>query len=160
MHARHLLLACLNLGFLFAAAPALAAETPAELVERSVAAVRRDPEQSRALAEQALALLAARPDADLQVRAHVLLCDFHSERDRDAAQRHAQEARRQLPAARRQGLQAALLVCEGEMLEQAGDNAQAMPLHEQAVAAAEAARDDEMLAGALFARGYLRGAGR
>jgi diguanylate cyclase (GGDEF)-like protein len=152
MPARRLLLSCL-----LAAVPALGAEAPASLVDRSAAAVRSDPDESRALAEQALALLAARPEPDLLVRAHILLCDYHAERDRAAAERHAQQARALLPAARRQGLRAGLLGCEGEILEHAGDNARALALHEEAVDAAEAARDDEMLAGALFLRGYLRG---
>jgi len=153
MRARALLLGWL----LLAAVAARAADTPASLVERSLAAMRVQPEESRTLAERALVQLASQPDADLALRAHLLLCDYHSERDRAAAERHVREARLLLPAARRTGLRAGLLGCEGEIHENAGDNTQAIALYEQAVGAAEAAHDDEMLAGALFQRGYLRG---
>jgi len=142
---------------LVAAVPAWAADAPAALVERGLAAMRSQPEHSRALAEQALVQLAAQRDADLAIRAHLLLCDYHSERDRAAAERHAREARLLLAQARRPGLRAGLLGCEGEIHENAGDNTQAIALYEQAVTAAETARDDEMLAGALYQRGYLRG---
>ena len=48
-----------------------------------------------------------------------------------------------------------MLTCEGEIYEAAGENARARTQYEQAVAVATDARDDEMLAGALFLRGYL-----
>jgi diguanylate cyclase (GGDEF)-like protein len=119
--------------------------------------VRRDPEESRALAEKALALLAAKPDADLAVRAHTLLCDYHAERDRAQAEHHARQARTLVPKLRRKALLSQLLQCEGELHENAGDNLRAMPLYERAVEVAESERDEEMLATSLFARGYLRG---
>jgi diguanylate cyclase (GGDEF)-like protein len=133
------------------------ADSPADLIERSRSAMRTDPEASRRLAEQALALLAAAPDADLQVRAHLQLCDYDSERDHAAAQREIDRARALLPRVRRAGLRAGVLLCEGETHQYRGDNVQAMALFQQALAAAEAARDDEMIGEALYQRGYLRG---
>jgi diguanylate cyclase (GGDEF)-like protein len=132
------------------------------LLDRAQAAVRVDPERTRQLAEQALQTLGSGPDADAaladqRLRAHLLLCDHHAERDRAAAERHAAKARLVLPTAARQGLRAMLLTCEGDMHELAGDSAQAAALYEQAVNAAEQARDDEMLGDALYKRGFLRG---
>ncbi len=145
------LLLCLLL-----AAPALGSvEAPATLVARSVDAMGRDPEASRALAEQALA--AAGDDADTAVHAHLQLCDYHSERDRERALSHLADAAAWLPRLKRSGLRAGLLACEGEVHEIAGDNARAMALYEQAVTVADAAADREMLGTALVHRGYLRG---
>ncbi|HJW10239.1 MAG TPA: tetratricopeptide repeat-containing diguanylate cyclase [Albitalea sp.] len=149
------------LGLVFAAG-ALAAEAPGlasprSLVERSIGAMRSDPERSRQAAEQALIELARRPDADLQVMAHWLLCDYHAERDRRAAEQHLADGRALLPQVQRSGLRANLLGCEGDLRELSGDSVQAMALYEQAVAAAEQAHDDEALANALYQRGYLRG---
>lgn len=127
------------------------------LVEQSQAQVKVDPERSRKLAEQALQQLAARPDADLQVRAHLLLCDYHSERDRASAERHVAEARALVPQLKRRGLAAGLLGCEGTLHEGAGDNMRALALYEEEVVLAEQAQDDEMLADGLFNRGHLRG---
>jgi diguanylate cyclase (GGDEF)-like protein len=138
------------------AAPDAAAETR-KLVDQSQAQVKVDPERSRALAEQALQQLAARPDADLQVRAHLLLCDYHSERDRVTAERHLHDARAVLPTLRRKGLAAGLLGCEGQLHEGAGDNTRALSLYEQEVTLAEQTQDTEMLADGLFNRGHLRG---
>ena len=36
--------------------------------------------------------LALKPDADLEIRAHALLCDYYSERDRTAALAHVAQA--------------------------------------------------------------------
>lgn len=127
------------------------------LVEQSQAQVKVDPERSRKLAEEALQQLAARPDADLQVRAHLLLCDYHSERDRASAERHVAEARVLVPQLKRRGLAAGLLGCEGTLHEGAGDNMRALALYEEEVVLAEQAQDDEMLADGLFNRGHLRG---
>lgn len=130
------------------------------LVEQSQAQVKVDPERSRQLAEQALQQLATRrsaSDTDLQVRAHLLLCDYHSERDRDAAERELAAARALVPQLRRRGLAAGVLGCEGALHEGAGDNARALALYEQGAALAEKAQDEEMLADALFNRGHLRG---
>ncbi|MBX3621677.1 MAG: GGDEF domain-containing protein [Rhizobacter sp.] len=127
------------------------------LVERAQVQVKVDPEQSRKLAEQALQQLAAQPDADLQVRAHLLLCDYHSERDRAAAEHALSQARALVPQLKRRGLAAGLLGCEGVLQEGAGDNQRALSLYEQEVQVAEQAQDDEMMADGLFNRGHLRG---
>jgi len=131
---------------------------PAEaLVERSAESQRSRPDESERLARQALTLLDRQADADLEVRARTLLCSHLSERDREAAEREASAAELLLPRLRRAGLRAGLLGCRGEIREYAGDNVQAMSLYQQAVGVADAAGDQEMLAGALFQRGYLRG---
>jgi diguanylate cyclase (GGDEF)-like protein len=62
-----------------------------------------------------------------------------------------------LPQARREGLRAGALICEGELAQYGGDNVQAMALFQQAISVAEGRRDEEMLAEALYQRGYLRG---
>ena len=134
-----------------------AAATPAALVDRSRAAMRADPEQGRRLAEQALELLGARPDADVQILAHLQLCDYYSERSRDDTLQQIRRVRELLPKAARASLRAGVLICEGELHQYGGDNVQAMALFQQAVSVAEAGRDDEMLAEALYQRGYLRG---
>jgi diguanylate cyclase (GGDEF)-like protein len=126
-------------------------------VERSDKAQRSRPEESERLAREALALLAQSPDPDLEVRARTLLCSHLSERDRAAAEREAAVAEALSSKLRNGGRRAALLGCEGEIHEYAGENAQAMSYYEQAVSVAEAADDPEMLAGALFQRGYLHG---
>jgi diguanylate cyclase (GGDEF)-like protein len=132
--------------------------TPAgKLVEAAVRAMRVDPDSSQRHAEQALAILKREPNADLEIRARLILCDYHSERDKAAAEREISQATALMPLARRQGLRAGLLTCEGDINETAGDNVRAKSLYEQAVAVASAAHDDEMLAGALFSRGYLMG---
>src|ERR1700761_9600609 len=59
--------------------PALAA------VERGVAEMRSDPEASKRDADEALRLLQARPDPDLEIRARLILCDYQAERDTGAA---------------------------------------------------------------------------
>ena len=134
------------------------AEHPAEsLLNKGWAATRSDPDLSRRLAEEALKTLAQRPDADLEIRAHLLMCDYYAERDRKAAESQIALARAQLPRAKRPGLKAAVLNCEGEVLETTGDNKKALTVFEQAVTAAESANDNEMLANALYQRGYLRG---
>jgi diguanylate cyclase (GGDEF)-like protein len=129
----------------------------ASLVERAQAAVRVEPEKSREYAEQALVMLARQPDPELQARAHLLLCDYHTERDRAKAEHHIERGRELLPHIRRKGLAAGLLSCEGELREGAGDSAGAMALYEQAVTIGEQAQDGEMAADAMFRRGYLRG---
>jgi len=136
--------------------PAYTAAHPARtLIERAAVAVRTDPEASRRDTQAALDVLATRPDVDLEIRARLLLCDDLSERDRAAAEQQIELARALLPQARRQGLQAGLLTCQGTILETVGENAHALALYEQAVQVAERAGDDEMLAAALYARGYL-----
>lgn len=126
-------------------------------IDRAAVAVRSNPEVSVRDVQAALKLLAAQPNADLEIRARLLLCDHLSERDRPAAEAEVAKARALLPQATRRGLEAGVLGCEGTILETAGDNAQARKLYEQAVATATRARDTEMLAAALFSRGYLLG---
>lgn len=128
-----------------------------QLVEQSQAQVKVDPERSRKLAEQALQQLATRPDADLQLRAQLLMCDYQSERDRAAAEQHLALGRALVDRLQRKGLAAGLKGCEGGLFEGAGDNTGALALYEQEVQLAEQAQDDEMLADGLFNRGHLRG---
>ena len=142
------------------ALPALGAEAPSaagRLVDAAVKAMRVDPDASKRYAEQALTALKRDPNADLEIRARMILCDYHSERDKATAEREISQAAALLPLAQRQGLKAGLLTCEGDVNETAGDNTRAKTLYEQAVAVATAMHDDEMLAGALFSRGYLMG---
>lgn len=136
------------------------AEAPAaarKLIDAAVKAMRVDPDTSRRYADQALAILTKEPNADLEIRARLILCDYQAERDKDAAQREISQATALLPLAARKGLQAGILTCEGDINETAGDNTRAKSLYEQAVAVGTTTRDDEMLAGALFSRGYLMG---
>ncbi len=126
------------------------------LVEHGALAMRAKPEESKQDAERALDMLSRHPDADLEIRARLLLCDYYSERDADAAHRQIDAANALLPQARRPGLRAGVLTCQGETFESAGDNAHAMTGFDAAVTVATAANDEQMLAEALFSRGYLR----
>jgi diguanylate cyclase (GGDEF)-like protein len=127
------------------------------LVERAASTQRVRPDDSFRLAREALAALARRPDADLELRARTLLCSHLAERDRPAAEREVAAAEPLLPQLKRRGLRAGMLGCQGEILEYGGDNVQAMSFYQQAVGVAEAADEEELLAAALFQRGYLRG---
>lgn len=127
------------------------------LVERGVIEMRSDPEASKRDADEALRLLQQQPDPDLEVRAHLLLCDYQAERDTQAAEREIEAGTALLSKAHRVGLKAGLLDCRGQMYETAGNNAKARALYEQAVAVAAETHDDEMLAQSLFSRGYLLG---
>jgi len=139
-------------------APAHAAANPIEaLIEQGTLAMRTDPDTSKREADEALQLLKKSPDADLEIRARLLICDYQSERDTAAAQREIAAATALLPQAKRQGLRAGILDCEGESLENSGDNAKAMAQYTEAVSVATVERDDEMLALSLFSRGYLLG---
>jgi diguanylate cyclase (GGDEF)-like protein len=163
--------ACLFLvaGFLTVAGTARAAEShPAEAqakpahpaqsyIDRAAAAVRSSPEDSVRDAQAALKILIGQPNADLEIRARLLLCDHLSERDRAAAEAEVAKARALLPQATRHGLEAGVLTCEGTILETVSENGRAREKYEQAVAVATRADDDEMLAASLFARGYLLG---
>jgi diguanylate cyclase (GGDEF)-like protein len=151
-----LLLACgtlVSIGQVRAAAP----HGAQSFIERGMLAMRVDPDASRRDAEAALAILAREPNVDLEIRARLLLCDYYSERDKAAAQEEITRSIALLPRAARQGLRAGVLTCEGDLNETAGDNTQAGALYQRAVAVAEDTQDDEMLASALFSRGYLRG---
>ena len=127
------------------------------LIERGQHAMRVDPDASRRDADAALAILTREPNADLEIRARMLLCDYYAERDANAAREEIARSIALLPQAARQGLRAGVLTCEGDLNETAGDNAQAAVLYERAVAVGQDTHDDEMLAEALFSRGYLRG---
>jgi diguanylate cyclase (GGDEF)-like protein len=154
------LLAMLPLAAPAAAKPAAgdqAAHPAAALVQESVRASRSSPDDSLRLASEALSLLATQPDADLEIRARLALCDYYVERDLDRAREALAQATAQLPLARRSGLRGGVSGCEGEIAEATGDNARALASFERAVSAAEAAGDDEMLANALYLRGWLRG---
>src|SRR3569832_1689861 len=77
-----------------------AAEEPAaarKLVEQAVKAMRVDPDASKRFADQALALLTKEPNADLEIRARMILCDYQAERDKDVAQREISQATALLP---------------------------------------------------------------
>src|SRR4029453_15076957 len=80
-----LVLSCLLLAPLVRAAD----EPPAapKLVDQAVKAIRVDPDASKRYADQALALLAKEPNADLEIRARLILCDYQAERDKDVAHR-------------------------------------------------------------------------
>jgi diguanylate cyclase (GGDEF)-like protein len=126
------------------------------LVEHGTVAMRADPDASKRDAEQALALIRLHPDTDLEIRARLLLCDYYSERDGSAAQLQIDAATTLLAQAQRKGLRAGVLTCQGETLETAGNYARADAQFDEAVAVATAANDEQMLAEALFSRGYLR----
>lgn len=144
--------------FVLDASAATPTEHPARaLIEHGSIAARADPEDSRRDAEAALRLLARHPDPDLEVRARLLLCDYYSERDRAAAEGEVRLANALLPRVRRTGLRAGVLACRGQILETAGDNARAEALYGEAVGVATTAQDDEMLAEALFQRGFVFG---
>jgi diguanylate cyclase (GGDEF)-like protein len=132
------------------------AHPAAALLERAQQAAARDPAESQRLATEALAAITAQADADLEVQARLLLCDHHAERDPAAAQREVAIVANLLPRVQRSALRAGLLACRGQMREYAGDNTRAKAYYEEAVEVAEAGSDDEMLANALFLRGYLR----
>ncbi|MCX9158245.1 diguanylate cyclase [Niveibacterium sp. 24ML] len=136
--------------------PALAAESPADLVRKARENIRFDPEASRRNAEAALSALKAQPNADLEASAHLVLCDYQAERDTRAAQAHIDAAAALLPRAQRKGLAASLVICEGQLLEFAGKTRAAMAKYDQAVIFAEGARDGELLGDALYERGYMR----
>ncbi len=151
--------ACIAVLLAAGMSPVRAAEPhPAKaLVDRAQIGARTDPDASARDANAALELLAVQPNADLEIEARTLLCQHLLERDLTAAQKQLERARVLLPEATRQGLKAGLLSCEGEMLEITGDNARARERYDEAVLVATEARDDEMLAEALYARGYLLG---
>jgi diguanylate cyclase (GGDEF)-like protein len=137
---------------------AAVAKHPAEaLIKSGETAMRIDPELSKHDAETALEMLRRQPDPDLEVQAHLLLCDYYSERDRHMAEQQLEQARALLPNVKRQGLHASVANYEGEIYETAGDNARASVFYEQAVSLATDSKDNEMLAKALYSRGYILG---
>ena len=151
-----LLAALLMLGAL--PPPAQAAEkTPvSSLIDQAAVAARIDPEVSKRQAESALELLRRDPNPDLEIRAHLLLCDYYSERDRAAAEQQIAAATALLPQATRPGLRAGALNCQGETLQTVGESGQARVLYDQAAVVATQTGDNQMLAEVLFSSGYLR----
>jgi diguanylate cyclase (GGDEF)-like protein len=127
------------------------------LIDRAWAGARTDPDASSRDANAALEILTRKPDVDLEIRARLLLCDHLSERDQAAAEQQIARARELLTKATRPGLQAGVLTCEGTIRETVGDFAKARDSYERAVQVATQTADKEMLAGALFSRGYLLG---
>jgi len=162
MNRKRLVAGLVGLLPLFAALPAVATagtttHPAAALVHEAIRAGRNNPVDTLRLADDALARLATQPNADLEIRARLVLCDYYSERDLDKARDMLARATAQLPLARRGGLRAGAHSCEGEIHEATGDNARALSAFELAVSTAEAAGDEEMLANALYLRGWLRG---
>ena len=140
-----------------AAAPAPQSNPIAKLVEQADVAQRSDGEQSRRLAEQALAGLATSANADLEVRARLVLCSYYSERDIAATEAQIVAMQALLSRLANPALRAGVLTCRGGLQERLGANVEALALYDQAVSTAKSSPDDEMLAGALHYRGYLRG---
>lgn len=138
-------------------AVAAAAPEIQQLISRAEAEGLTDPAAQNRDAHAALEALQRSPDADLEIRARLLLCEYDSERDLSAAEDQIRRAQALLPQARAAGLRAGVLTCQGETRETAGDNAQALALFTQATAVASSAHDDEKLAAALYSRGYLLG---
>jgi diguanylate cyclase (GGDEF)-like protein len=140
-----------------ATAPSPAEPPAAQLVEQAFVQLRVDPAQAEALATRAIARLRQQPDVDLTIRARLVLCEYFAERDAASAAAEIAAIDALIGQATRKGLASGLLTCRGERLETLGDTAQAQLLYDRAVGTAEAARDDEMLASALYSRGYLQG---
>lgn len=116
-----------------------------------------NPEALNRDALAALNALKLTPDADLEIRTRLLLCEYDSERDLAAAAEQARQSLALLPQAHDPGLRAGVLTCQGESRETAGDNAQALQLFGTAVEVATSAHNEEKLAEALVSRGYLLG---
>ena len=127
------------------------------LIANSKAAMRGDPEESKRDAEAALDLLRHNPNTDLEVMAHLQLCDYYSERAHSMAQQQADLITNLLPGIQRQGLRAAALQCNGQIAESQGNFPQALTLYNQSVDIARKYQDDEMLAEGMFQRGYVYG---
>ncbi|MEO8307703.1 MAG: diguanylate cyclase [Pseudomonadota bacterium] len=137
--------------------PRTSSSTPiAQMIERATAAQRSDSEQSRRDAEEALQALIANPDPDLEMRARLVLCGYYTDRDASATEAQIATMQSLLPRLANASLRAGLLTCRGGLQERRGSNVEALALYEQAVSTARSSPDDEMLAGALHYRGYLR----
>jgi diguanylate cyclase (GGDEF)-like protein len=108
-------------------------------------------------AESALESLKRTPNPDLSIQARLILCNYYGERDHRAAVGQLEFAIALLPLARRAGLRAGVLTCQGDITEAAGDIDKASEFLNQAVQIAETTKDDEMLANALYSRGALAG---
>jgi diguanylate cyclase (GGDEF)-like protein len=153
--ARTVLVVCAGAFLLGAVAPSAGVNQVESLIEQGELALRRDAEQGRRLAEQALAQLDRNPQPDQELRARLILCEYFAERDSVAAVQQITAMQRLLGSINRVGLRAGLLTCRGEEREAVGANADALALYEQAVSAGTSSNDDEMLAGALHSRGFL-----
>src|SRR5260370_12311222 len=106
---------------------AAADQNPAlALIELGTVAMRTDPDASKQDAERALDIIRSHPDADLEIRARLLLCDYYSERDGSAAREQIDAANALLAQAQRKGLRAGVLTCRCETQETTPDNAHAM----------------------------------
>lgn len=137
---------------------ATAADNPAQaLIANSKVAMRGDPEESKRDAEAALDLLRNNPDSDLEVMAHLQLCDYFTERDKAKAQQQYDLSATLLPKVHRQALRASVLLCNGAIAEIEGGFTYALDQYDQAVTIARRYHDDEILAESLFQRGYVYG---
>ncbi len=151
--------ALLWIGVALSPTPGSAASVPQiqALVGQAEKEALSNPEALNRDALAALNALRFTPDADLEIRTRLLLCNYDSERDLAAAAEQARQALALLPLAHDPGLRAGVLTCQGESRETAGDNAQALQLFATAISVATAAHNDEKLAEALYSRGYLLG---
>jgi diguanylate cyclase (GGDEF)-like protein len=151
--------ALLGIGVALSPAPGRAASAPQirELLAQAEQEAWSNPEALNRDALAALSQLKVSPDPDLEIRTHLLLCQYDSERDLGAAADQATQALALLPRSRDAGLRAGVLTCQGETRETAGDNAQALQLFTTARNIATAAHNDTQLANALNSRGYLLG---
>ena len=151
--------ALLWIGVALLPTPGSAASVPQiqALVAQAEKEALSNPEALNRDALAALNALRFAPDADLEIRTRLLLCNYDSERDLAAAAEQARQALALLPLAHDPGLRAGVLTCQGESRETAGDNAQALQLFATAIGVATAAHNDEKLAEALYSRGYLLG---
>ncbi len=104
-----------------------------QLIDRAEKEGFTDPEAQNRDARAALDALQQSPDPDQEIRTRLILCDYDSERDLNAAQDQAQHALALLPQAHEAGLRAGVLTCQGETRETAGDNAEALRLYTLAV---------------------------
>jgi diguanylate cyclase (GGDEF)-like protein len=128
-----------------------------QLIDRAEKEGFTDPEAQNRDARAVLETLQRSPDADLEIRTRLILCEYDSERNLHAAEDQAQRSLALLPQSHEAGLRAGVLTCQGETRETAGDNAEALRLYTLAVAAATTTHDDTRLAAALYSRGYLLG---
>ncbi|HYM36549.1 MAG TPA: diguanylate cyclase [Steroidobacteraceae bacterium] len=151
----------MTLGLLALSFAAVAADKPSNtaqnLVDRATDQKRIDPEASRATAESALETLKREPNADLEIEARLILCDYQIEHDRAAAIQQLEFAIAMLAQTKRQGLRAGILICQGDLAQADGDNTKALGNFEQAVAIATETNEQRWLAEALFSRGALLG---
>lgn len=147
----------IGISLLAANGSAAAAPDVGQLLDRAEHEGFTDPEAQNRDAQAALSALQRTPDVDQEIRTRLILCDYDSERDLQAAQTEAQRVFALLPQSHDAGLRAGALTCQGDTRETAGDNAQALLLFGLAVVSATNAHDDVKLAAALYSRGYLLG---